>query len=424
MRLLKLRAQLVAFALGRLGARVRLVNAALLILVGVVFHRQAVTALVALLARGDIELIQVVDRLLGNVAQKLGKTRLLQLGFRHVGQPQLLQRTGRPAKRAHHLGKPLVGVQGVHVVDEAVDRPVLIGDAQLVVNALGFQETLQIPKRAQEIERVLVLCRHGVGARAFAMVDEHVGQKRQALGTYQRGRREHQILGQAHVLGEAQVVLAHERHAQKLVPRQILEGTEDPVGVIAPAAYLGVLVGQKRPERGNGHAYALIEQAMRQSDDIGLRLLGAGKRALDELGLAPIVAVEEVQVLALRGVHACVTRGGGTGVFLRDDAHAGIGRGKLFHDGDGAVGRAIIDADELDVAIRLRKKALQTLAHMLLAVVHGHDDGHQRTGGHRIGPRRLLCRDNRLLISHVPVPSSPPARPCTRRAPSKARFPI
>ena len=160
---------------------------------------------------------------------------------------------------------------------------------------------------------------------------------------------------------------------------------------------------------------------MRQRHDVGLRLTGPRDGALDELRLAPVVAIEEVQVFAGRGVHPDVARGGGAGVFLRDDAHALIGGGKLGHDGDGAIGRAVIHADELDVAVRLREQALQTLAHMLLAVVHGNHDGHQRLIRR---PGISLHRDIRLLISHVPVPSSPPARPCTRRAPSKAHFPI
>ena len=54
--------------------------------------------------------------------------------------------------------------------------------------------------------------------------------------------------------------------------------------------------------------------------------------------------------------------------------------GKRLHDGQRGVLAAIVDADDLDVLVRLSQDALQALSQVLLHIADGHDHGDKRLG--------------------------------------------
>ena len=96
-----------------------------------------------------------------------------------------------------------------------------------------------------------------------------------------------------------------------------------------------------------------------------------------------VIGVHEQDVGAAGKLKAMVASGRDAGVCLVDGFDARIGLGCLVNHGGGAVGRAVIDADDLDVAQRLPQKAVQAFLEVPLGVVDGYDDRYGGAGCHR-----------------------------------------
>ena len=96
-----------------------------------------------------------------------------------------------------------------------------------------------------------------------------------------------------------------------------------------------------------------------------------------------VVGVHEQDVDAAGKLKAMVASGRDAGVCRVDGFDARIGLGCLVNHGGGAVGRAVVDADDLDVAKRLLQKAVQAFLEVPLGVVDGYDDRYGGAGCHR-----------------------------------------
>ena len=192
-----------------------------------------------------------------------------------------------------------------------------------------------------------VLAGHGVLARALAMVDEGLVQLRDALCQNESGGAEHEVLGEVDLL-VAEVVVAHEVHAKHFVPREVAEAFEHPIGVVAPCYNLGgKLVAQDGPTCAQGDAVALVELAVGEGGYVGPRALEQRHGLLEQRRVAPVVGVEEVQVIAPGPLDAPVARRAGSGVLLVKDADAVVARGVVGQQLRGAVGGAVVHADHL-----------------------------------------------------------------------------
>ena len=87
----------------------------------------------------------------------------------------------------------------------------------------------------------------------------------------------------------------------------------------------------------------------------------------------------------MRHLKAAVARGAVALVGLIHHDDAGVLGRKRLHDGQRGILAAIVDADDLDVLVRLRQDALKALSQILLHVADGHDHGDERLGtvGHK-----------------------------------------
>ena len=119
----------------------------------------------------------------------------------------------------------------------------------------------------------------------------------------------------------------------------------------------------------------------------------AGEPGGERVGQQAIVGVEKDEVLAARVPQTGVAGRRETLVLLADVAHVGIAGG----DGGRLVGRAVVDDDRLDAAVRLAAHAVDRLAEKVAVVEARNDDRHERrvcrrTGAHRRVPRRRRMR--------------------------------
>ena len=79
----------------------------------------------------------------------------------------------------------------------------------------------------------------------------------------------------------------------------------------------------------------------------------------------------------MRHLKATVARGTVALVGLIYHNHARVLGCKRLHDGQRGVLAAIVDADDLDVLVRLRQDALKALSQVLLHIADGNYDGHK-----------------------------------------------
>ncbi len=355
----------------------QVVDVILLFAIDAVLDAQAAGELALLLAGVD-EL--AVEHLVGgglDQGEEPLESFFVQFGVGNVVKAEFAERAAF-GERANGCAEAFIGVERFHIVDHAVERPVHVPDVQLVHGAFVFKECLEGKERADEIEGVGVFLRHDVLARAFAMEDEGVRNECDALRAHDRGRREHEILGQNDVFLEAKAVRLHEIGAEELVPREVLHRPKRPVGVVFPAKRLaGELVGEHGPVGEEGRADALIEHAVGEDHHIGVCFLGARDGSFDERGLAPVVRVEEVEVLAASRVDASIAGGAGAGVFLPDELDTAVGLFIFLENRGSAVGGAVVNADDFDALVRLLEQAVEALLEESLAVVYRDDDGNE-----------------------------------------------
>ena len=110
---------------------------------------------------------------------------------------------------------------------------------------------------------------------------------------------------------------------------------------------------------------------------------GFGTQMMSRVMANEVVGVHEQDVGAAGKLKAMVASGRDAGVCLVDGFDARIGLGCLVNHGGGVVGRAVVDADDLDVAQRLLQKAVQAFLEVPLGVVDGYDDRYGGAGCHR-----------------------------------------
>ena len=88
-----------------------------------------------------------------------------------------------------------------------------------------------------------------------------------------------------------------------------------------------------------------------------------------------VVGIHERDELASRNSHAGVPGRAGAGIGLMDNLDARIARGIFVKHLLRAVGRAVVDADDLNLAQRLRQHRIQTFRQIRRLVVHRDDYG-------------------------------------------------
>ena len=104
----------------------------------------------------------------------------------------------------------------------------------------------------------------------------------------------------------------------------------------------------------------------------------ARKHAFVHSRVDPVVRLDDGNPLAAGHLQASVARGAIALVGLVDHNHARIACLELAQDRERAILRAIVQADDLKLAVRLGKNAFQALDEVLLHVAHGNDDGNER----------------------------------------------
>src|ERR1043165_535825 len=90
-----------------------------------------------------------------------------------------------------------------------------------------------------------------------------------------------------------------------------------------------------------------------------------------------VVGIDEGDELAAGVAKGEVARDVGAGVLLREQRDL---LAVLLDDRARAVGRAVVDDEELEVAVGLREDAVDGARNPALAVVHRQDDGDERPG--------------------------------------------
>jgi hypothetical protein len=106
-----------------------------------------------------------------------------------------------------------------------------------------------------------------------------------------------------------------------------------------------VEVGLEHPQR---HALAVADDLA--DHDVRAVLTGGGVQTLERVALQPVVVVGEVDVLALGQVEADVARlARPAGVRDVLDPHVPVAPGQLVQARGRAVGRAVVDEDQLEV---------------------------------------------------------------------------
>ena len=116
-----------------------------------------------------------------------------------------------------------------------------------------------------------------------------------------------------------------------------------------------------------------------EADEIRL-LRHEGKKLGVGLGVDVVVRIHRGDQFGSAKIQPRISRGGESSVGLVNDADARVARGVFFEDVGGVIGRAVVDADDFDVAQRLLADAVQAAAQPWLDVVDGDDDAELRGG--------------------------------------------
>lgn len=122
-------------------------------------------------------------------------------------------------------------------------------------------------------------------------------------------------------------------------------------------------------------AVAALDLDMVGTDEVAAQRLGTGQDFGEVPGGEPVVAVQESEVLAARGVQAGVTGGGQSAVLLVSaydhPRNLVLGAAQYVR---GPVGRTVVDEDEFEVLAGVGPQASQGVGGVCLHVVERHDD--------------------------------------------------
>ena len=123
-------------------------------------------------------------------------------------------------------------------------------------------------------------------------------------------------------------------------------------------------------------------------DHIGLAVLA---RQIDQravhTGLEVVIGLHDGDVGATRLRDTAVDRGTVALIGLVDNANAGVPGRMTPHDRERAVGRPVVEHDDLERGQPVRLDTAQALIEILLGVIAGNDDGHIDMLGQRRGAR-------------------------------------
>ena len=121
-------------------------------------------------------------------------------------------------------------------------------------------------------------------------------------------------------------------------------------------------------------AAALGEAFAAEEDDLRVCIEGAGRKLAVDLAAAEhVVAVDKVDEFALCRFEPRVARGGRAAVCLVDDAYAGVEGSELVAQVGAAVGRTVVDKDDVIIAEGLVKHGADTFFQIFFRVVNRDD---------------------------------------------------
>ena len=227
-------------------------------------------------------------------------------------------------------------------------------------------------------EPAVAIIGHDGGVFVVAVEVKRLGREADDMCAGKGAELEGVVLAQAQLRVETQVVVDEQGASIQLVAHEgvaadLAEQRVDGVAGVGRGALGKAVVG---PE-ADGEGLAA------EHDDVGAVALGNLVEQLARVMANEVVGVHEQDVGAAGKLKAMVAGGRDAGVCLVDGLDARVGAGCLVNHGGGAIGRAVIDADDLDVAQRLLQKAVQAFLEVPLGVVDGYDDRYGGAGCHR-----------------------------------------
>ena len=115
---------------------------------------------------------------------------------------------------------------------------------------------------------------------------------------------------------------------------------------------------------------ALLEKVVTADTEIGVVLFADREQALEIARLDPVVRVGKEDVVALGVLNAEIARRGQAAVGLVKDADVVCAASLLVTDRTAAVGRAVVDQDDLKVAVSLAEHGVHRLGQILPRIVN------------------------------------------------------
>lgn len=315
-------------------------------------------------------------------AAEVGEQALAARGYLGIGKHQFsihaLEHVGR--RLAHALAVEPDDFQDAREVREAAAvvraQDALVGHAELLEDVHHVIPALERQKRAALCERF------GLLRRLLAIAVVLLVGVKDAIGLAER-------LDEERVVRPARAGDLAEANA--LVKQVLLAIDCRPDGRVMAQQMRRVLNGERLDGRVDASVVAAVHLALLgrvgQPDAPITRLydvdrLGVHAREREQVGihaaLDPVVGFEDGNPLAVRLVEPAVTGGAVALVVLVDHHDAFVARGMGAHDVKRVVGGAVIQADDLQVLVRLSLDAVERLIEVGSCVVDGDDDGNQR----------------------------------------------
>lgn len=96
------------------------------------------------------------------------------------------------------------------------------------------------------------------------------------------------------------------------------------------------------------------------------------------VGINPVVGLDDRDPCAVRLANTQIAANAIAAVLLIDDANARILRGMALHDIERTIGAAVVDADDLEILMRLARDAIEALIEIFLNVIDRYDDRNER----------------------------------------------
>ena len=114
--------------------------------------------------------------------------------------------------------------------------------------------------------------------------------------------------------------------------------------------------------------------------DVGLIALGGIDKQLQRIRLKEVIGLENSDILADRIGQPHVHGGAVTRVGLIDHSEASVGLHIPMDDGERAVRRSIVDAQDLEIREGLSNQRVEALLEIALDVANGHQHRYLRRG--------------------------------------------